>query len=142
MFKLRGQGKGLAVVAILMGMAASARAGDERMLYASLGDTARAPIGWIEFCADNASECRGGTSEPRDIVLSQTADHLPYGGVVPEIAARAHLDHIEAVIAKALQDAHAKLSDLDAIAVNGGPGLDRAWVDSTVDRVISVERLG
>jgi len=73
MFKLRGQGKGLAVVAILMGMAAWARAGDERMLYASLGDTARAPIGAIEFCADNASECRGGTSEPRDIVLSQTA---------------------------------------------------------------------
>ena len=77
MFKLRGQGKGLAVVAILMGMAAWARAGDERMLYASLGDTARAPIGWIEFCADNASECRGGTSEPRDIVLSQTAEHQP-----------------------------------------------------------------
>src|SRR2546430_1634636 len=73
MFKLRGQGKGLAGAAILMGVAASAPAGDEHRLYASLGDTTRAPIGWIEFCADNAGECRGGTSQPRDIVMSQTA---------------------------------------------------------------------
>src|SRR5437868_12614469 len=71
MFKLRGQG--VAAVAILMGRAASARAGDEHVLYASLGETTRAPIGWIEFCADNASECRGGASQPRDIVMSQTA---------------------------------------------------------------------
>jgi predicted transglutaminase-like cysteine proteinase len=73
MFKLKGQGMGLAVVAILMGISASAHAGDERMLYASLGDTTRAPIGWVEFCADNPAECRGGASQPRDIVLSQTA---------------------------------------------------------------------
>ena len=43
------------------------------LLYASLGETARSPIGWVEFCAENASECRGGTSQPRDIVMSQTA---------------------------------------------------------------------
>ena len=43
------------------------------MLYASLGDTTRAPIGWVEFCADNPGECRGGASQPRDIVMSQTA---------------------------------------------------------------------
>src|SRR4051812_21135127 len=71
----RGQGKGLAVGAILIGMSAtmsvSAKAGDA--VYASLGDTARSPIGWVEFCADNAGECRGGTSQPRDIVMSQTA---------------------------------------------------------------------
>src|SRR5258705_4169644 len=71
----RGQGKGLAVIALLMGLNASmsvqAKAGDA--LYASLGETARSPIGWVEFCAENASECRGGTSQPRDIVMSQTA---------------------------------------------------------------------
>jgi N6-L-threonylcarbamoyladenine synthase len=58
-----------------------------------------------------------------NVVLSQTAEHLPYGGVVPEIAARAHLDHIKAVLAKAVQDSGVTLSDMDAIAVTGGPGL-------------------
>ena len=48
-----------------------AQAGDA--LYASLGETARSPIGWVEFCAENPGECRGGTSQPRDIVMSQTA---------------------------------------------------------------------
>ena len=43
------------------------------MLYASLGDITRAPIGWVEFCADNPAECRGGATQPRDIVMSQTA---------------------------------------------------------------------
>jgi predicted transglutaminase-like cysteine proteinase len=68
------QGQGLAVVAILLGMHIQpVSAGDERVLYASLGDTTRAPIGWIEFCADYPGECRGGATQPRDIVMSQTA---------------------------------------------------------------------
>ena len=67
----RGQGKGLAVVAILLGMSASAKAGEA--VYASLGDIARSPIGWVEFCAENPGDCRGGASQPRDIVMSQTA---------------------------------------------------------------------
>ena len=71
MFK---RGQGLAVIAILLGMYIHpASAGDERVLYASLGDTTRAPIGWIEFCADYPGECRGGATQPRDIVMSQTA---------------------------------------------------------------------
>ena len=73
MFRFRGQGKGLAVVAILLGLSSSAGAADERTLYASLGDTTRAPIGWVEFCADSPGECGGGASQPRDIVMSQTA---------------------------------------------------------------------
>ena len=73
MFNSRGQGVGLAIIAILMGMSAPASAGDERPIYASLGDTTRAPIGWIEFCAENAGECTGTASQPRDIVMSQTA---------------------------------------------------------------------
>jgi predicted transglutaminase-like cysteine proteinase len=73
MFGFGGQGKGLAVVAILLGLSTPARAGDEGILYASLGDTTRSPIGWVEFCADNPGECRGGASQPRDIVMSQAA---------------------------------------------------------------------
>jgi predicted transglutaminase-like cysteine proteinase len=60
MFDFRGREKGLAVAAILVGISASAQGGDERLLYASLGETTRAPIGWVEFCADNPGECRGG----------------------------------------------------------------------------------
>ena len=71
MFGFGGQGKGLAVVAILIGLNAPARAGD--VLYASLGDTTRSPIGWVEFCAENPGDCRGAASQPRDIVMSQTA---------------------------------------------------------------------
>ncbi|MGD0851090.1 transglutaminase-like cysteine peptidase [Bradyrhizobium sp.] len=73
MFGFRGQGKGLAVVAVLVGLSASAQAADERVLYASLGDTTRAPIGWVEFCTESPGECHGGASEPRDIVMTQAA---------------------------------------------------------------------
>jgi predicted transglutaminase-like cysteine proteinase len=73
MFGFGGQGKGLAVVAVLLGLSAPASAGDEGILYASLGDSTRSPIGWVEFCADNPGECRGGASQPRDIVMSQAA---------------------------------------------------------------------
>ena len=58
-----------------------------------------------------------------DLVLSQTALHGPYGGVVPEIAARAHLEHLDPLIAKALADAKLGFGDLDAVAATGGPGL-------------------
>src|SRR4051812_50027303 len=67
----RGHGKGLALAAILLGMIGQAQAGDA--LYASLGETTRSPIGWVEFCAENPGDCRGGASQPRDIVMSQTA---------------------------------------------------------------------
>jgi predicted transglutaminase-like cysteine proteinase len=73
MFGFKGQGKGLAVIAVLVGLSASARAADERILYASLGDTTRAPIGWVEFCAESPGECRTSASEPRDIVMTQAA---------------------------------------------------------------------
>jgi predicted transglutaminase-like cysteine proteinase len=47
--------------------------GADRPLYIGLGDTTRAPVGWLEFCAENASECAGGPTEPRDVVLSTPA---------------------------------------------------------------------
>jgi predicted transglutaminase-like cysteine proteinase len=64
MFGFRGQGKGLAVVAVLLGLSAPAHAGDENVLYASLGEATRAPIGWVEFCAENPRDCHGGASQP------------------------------------------------------------------------------
>lgn len=57
------------------------------------------------------------------IVLSQLEEHRPYGGVVPEIAARAHLDHVEEIVGRALAEAGLALADLDGIAATTGPGL-------------------
>jgi predicted transglutaminase-like cysteine proteinase len=72
MLSFRGQ-KSLAVAAMLLGLTVSARAAEERPLYASLGDTTRAPIGWVEFCNETPAECKGGQSQPRDIVMTQAA---------------------------------------------------------------------
>ena len=58
-----------------------------------------------------------------NLVQSQLAEHAPYGGVVPEIAARAHLDHLDGLIRQALEMAGLGLDDLDGIAAAAGPGL-------------------
>ncbi|MFT5181648.1 MAG: N6-L-threonylcarbamoyladenine synthase [Alphaproteobacteria bacterium] len=58
-----------------------------------------------------------------NVVLSQLDEHRPYGGVVPEIAARAHLDYLDGIIRQALDEAGIELSALDGIAATGGPGL-------------------
>jgi N6-L-threonylcarbamoyladenine synthase len=58
-----------------------------------------------------------------DIVASQEALHAPWGGVVPELASRRHLEVINPVVERALSEAGVKLSDLDGIAVTQGPGL-------------------
>lgn len=56
-------------------------------------------------------------------VATQLAEHKPYGGVVPEIAARAHLDKIDLLVEGALKEAGVSLSDIDGIAATCGPGL-------------------
>jgi N6-L-threonylcarbamoyladenine synthase len=58
-----------------------------------------------------------------NLVQSQLAEHAPYGGVVPEIAARAHLDHLDRLIAAALDEAGLGFADLDGVAASAGPGL-------------------
>ena len=58
-----------------------------------------------------------------NVVLSQIEDHRPFGGIVPEVAARAHLANADAIIARAMQDAGVGFADLDAIAATAGPGL-------------------
>ncbi len=57
------------------------------------------------------------------VVLSQLDDHRPYGGVVPEVAARAHLKHLGPILRQTLAEAGLGLPDLDGIAATAGPGL-------------------
>ncbi len=56
-------------------------------------------------------------------LVSQIEEHRPYGGVVPEIAARSHLAHLPAMIEGALADAELTFGDLDGVAATAGPGL-------------------
>ena len=58
-----------------------------------------------------------------NVVFSQLEEHAPYGGVVPEIAARAHIDRLDALTAQALEEANLGFGDLDGIAATAGPGL-------------------
>jgi N6-L-threonylcarbamoyladenine synthase len=58
-----------------------------------------------------------------NVILSQIKDHAPYGGVVPEIAARAHASHLDGLIRRALDEAHLTLDDIDGVAATAGPGL-------------------
>jgi len=58
-----------------------------------------------------------------NVLVSQVVSHQPHGGVVPEKAARAHLDLLAPIIEQALKDANITLDDLDGIAVTAGPGL-------------------
>jgi N6-L-threonylcarbamoyladenine synthase len=56
-------------------------------------------------------------------VLSQIAEHAAYGGVVPEIAARAHVEVLDRLVARALSNANSTFDDIDGIAAAAGPGL-------------------
>jgi N6-L-threonylcarbamoyladenine synthase len=56
-------------------------------------------------------------------LATQEAAHRPFGGVVPEIAARAHVDAIQPLIASAMAESNLRFDDIDAIAVTAGPGL-------------------
>lgn len=58
-----------------------------------------------------------------NVVLSQIEEHAAFGGVVPEIAARAHVEALDGIVEAALADAGATLSDVDAVAATAGPGL-------------------
>jgi N6-L-threonylcarbamoyladenine synthase len=58
-----------------------------------------------------------------NVVLSQDAAHAAYGGVVPEIAARAHIAHLDRLVGQALSEARLGWKDLDGVAATAGPGL-------------------
>ena len=79
----------------------------------------------IESSCDEtaASVVRNGREVLSNVISSQIALHTLYGGVVPEIASRKHIEKINVVIEEALAEAHMILDDIDAIGVTYGPGL-------------------
>jgi N6-L-threonylcarbamoyladenine synthase len=79
----------------------------------------------IETSCDEtaAAVVRGGTEILSNTVASQVAVHLPYGGVVPELASREHLRNILPVVREALRTAGVGYDEIDAVAVTEGPGL-------------------
>lgn len=70
-----------------------------------------------------ARDAHGSGRILSNVVRSQWEHHRPFGGVVPEIAARAHVECLDEIIAAALTGADATFADLDAIAATAGPGL-------------------
>jgi N6-L-threonylcarbamoyladenine synthase len=81
-------------------------------------------------CDETAVAIVEGRAEPSpvgrilaDVVYSQMTEHRRFGGVVPEIAARAHLERLDGLVSAALGEAGIGLTDLDGVAATGGPGL-------------------
>lgn len=79
----------------------------------------------IETSCDETSAAvvRGGTELLSNVISSQMDVHKKFGGVVPEVASRRHVERITLIIQKALEDAKVNPDELDAIAVTQGPGL-------------------
>lgn len=95
---------------------------------AALADGERLLLGIETSCDETAAAVVARTVEGRgrilsNIVRSQWAAHQPFGGVVPEIAARAHIDCLDQLVVEALSVAGVTLSALDGIAATAGPGL-------------------
>ncbi|MBO6561484.1 MAG: tRNA (adenosine(37)-N6)-threonylcarbamoyltransferase complex transferase subunit TsaD [Nisaea sp.] len=81
-------------------------------------------LGIETSCDETAAAVVDGSGRIHaNVVFTQIEDHAPFGGVVPEIAARAHLDHLRPVIDRALKEAGIGFDALDAVAATGGPGL-------------------
>ena len=79
----------------------------------------------IESSCDETSAAvvRAGEELVSNVVASQIATHMPYGGVVPELASREHLRNIVPVVRQAVAEARKSLQEIDALAVTQGPGL-------------------
>lgn len=81
-------------------------------------------LGLESSCDETAaSVVEDGSRVLSDVVASQVEVHAPYGGVVPELASRAHVANVIPVLREALAKAEITLDDLDGIAVTQGPGL-------------------
>ncbi|MCI1915539.1 MAG: tRNA (adenosine(37)-N6)-threonylcarbamoyltransferase complex transferase subunit TsaD [Bifidobacteriaceae bacterium] len=80
-------------------------------------------LGIESTCDETAAAVVRGRELVSNVVASSMDEHARYGGVIPEIASRAHAEAFVPVVSKALADAQMELSDVDAIAVSAGPGL-------------------
>jgi N6-L-threonylcarbamoyladenine synthase len=74
-------------------------------------------------CDDTCAAVTEGARIRSNVISSQAAAHARYGGVVPEVASRHHLELVNPVVDAALSEAGAEFGDLDALAVTRGPGL-------------------
>ena len=74
-------------------------------------------------CDDTCAAVTEGATIRSNVISSQAAAHARYGGVVPEVASRHHLELVNPVVDAALSEAGAEFGDLDALAVTRGPGL-------------------
>lgn len=79
----------------------------------------------IETSCDETSAAvvRDGRTVLSSVVFTQIAQHRPYGGVVPEIASRSHVEEITGIVRQAVDDAKLEWAQVDAVAVTYGPGL-------------------
>jgi N6-L-threonylcarbamoyladenine synthase len=83
-----------------------------------------AVLGIESSCDETAAAVLDGEGRVlAEALLSQQHDHSPFGGVVPEIAARAHLAHLPGLVGQAMQQAQLTYSDLAGVAATSGPGL-------------------
>ena len=87
-------------------------------------DKAPLVLGIESSCDETAvGLVRGDGTIVAQAIASQEAEHAPYGGVVPEIAARAHAERLAPMLAKVMDEAGVALDEVDAIAATAGPGL-------------------
>jgi N6-L-threonylcarbamoyladenine synthase len=81
-------------------------------------------LGLETSCDDTAAAVlQDGNKLLSNIINDQTSIHSKYGGIVPELAGRSHIDQVHKVIGCALESAQVKLRDIDLLAVTMGPGL-------------------
>src|SRR5438067_11621293 len=83
-------------------------------------------LGIETSCDETAVALVGDEPQPHicaNLIHTQLDEHAPYGGVVPEIAARAHLDRIDGLIERALDEAGVSFREIDGVAAAAGPGL-------------------
>lgn len=97
----------------------------------ALTDDGPLVLGIESSCDETGVGIVRGTTLLADVVASSVTQHAEFGGVVPEVASRAHLEAITATIEQACQEAGVTLEELDAIAVTGGPGLVGALLVGT-----------
>jgi len=88
-------------------------------------------LGIETSCDETAIGIVAGRTLLANVIASSVDEHARFGGVVPEIASRAHLEAIQPALSQALKDARLTLRDIDAVAVTAGPGLIGALLVGT-----------
>jgi len=95
----------------------------ERAQWGERGARGPLVLGIETSCDETGVGVVRGTTLLANVIASSMDEHARFGGVVPEVAARAHLEALEPALERAIEEAGIRLEDLDAIAVTNGPGL-------------------